>query len=89
MKRICFTASEEKSFENVDNGQTTDTSIYYKLTFGSGELRLRPKMILTMYKGGNPKVFKSKFLQIEGLRSSVWASIKHILLFGVGFQHLK
>ena len=25
-------ASEEKSFENVDDGRTTDTSIYYKLT---------------------------------------------------------
>ena len=40
MKRIRFTASEEKSFENVDDGRmtddrrTTDTSIYYKLTFG-------------------------------------------------------
>ena len=56
MERICFKASEEKSIENVENGQTTDTSMYYKLTSGSGELRLRPKMILTMYKGGNPKV---------------------------------
>ena len=33
MKRIGFTASEEKSFENVDDGRTTDTSIYYKLTY--------------------------------------------------------
>ena len=37
-ERIGFTASEEKSFENVDNGlqtdgRTTDTSIYYKLTY--------------------------------------------------------
>ena len=42
MKRITFTASEEKSFENVDTGRTngrtddggtTHTSIYYKLTY--------------------------------------------------------
>ena len=39
MKRIGLTASEEKSFENVDDGRTTDTYIYYKLTEGSGELK--------------------------------------------------
>ena len=33
MKRIGLTASEEKSFENVDNGRKTDTCIYYKLTY--------------------------------------------------------
>ena len=42
MKRISFLASEEVSFENVDrqwmdnggdDGQTTDTFIYYKLTY--------------------------------------------------------
>ena len=36
MKRIGLTASEEMSFENVDrrtdDGRTTDTFIYYKLT---------------------------------------------------------
>ena len=35
-ERIGLTASEEMSFENVDrgkdDGQTTDTFIYYKLT---------------------------------------------------------
>ena len=34
-------ASEEKSIENVD-GRTTDACLYYKLTFGSGELIMRP-----------------------------------------------
>ena len=41
MKRIGFSASEEMSFENVD-GRTTDTFIYYMLTYepkGSGELK--------------------------------------------------
>ena len=37
MKRIGPTASEEMSFENVDDGRmdgrTTDTSICYKLTY--------------------------------------------------------
>ena len=42
MKRIGLTASEEMSFENVDrrttegrtdDGRTTDTFIYYKLTY--------------------------------------------------------
>ena len=37
MKIIGFSASEEMSFENVDrrtdDGRTTDTFIYYKLTF--------------------------------------------------------
>ena len=42
MKRITLKASEEKSFENVDDGRTngrtddgrtTDTSINYKLTY--------------------------------------------------------
>ena len=33
MRRIGLAASEEKSFENVDDRRTTDTSIYYKLTF--------------------------------------------------------
>ena len=37
MKRIDLAASEEKSFENVDDGRTTDdrtdASIYYKLTY--------------------------------------------------------
>ena len=37
MKRINFSASEVMSFENVDgrtdNGRTTDTFIYYKLTY--------------------------------------------------------
>ena len=36
MNRIGLTASEEMSFENVDrrtdDGRTTDTFIYYKLT---------------------------------------------------------
>ena len=32
MERIGFTASEEKSFENVD-GWTTDACLYYKLTY--------------------------------------------------------
>ena len=45
--------------------------------------------VFCMYKGGNPKVFKSKFKQNEGLCSSVCTSIMHILLFGVGSQHLK
>ena len=99
MKRICFKASEEKSFDNVESGQTTDTSIYYKLTFGSGELRLafgsgklrlRPKMILTMYKGGNPKTLNQNssrlrdFVQAFGPELSIY-----VLLFGVGFQHLE
>ena len=37
MKIIGFSASEEMSFENVngrtDDGRTTDTFIYYKLTY--------------------------------------------------------
>ena len=40
MERIGFTASEEKSFENVDgrknggkDGRTTDACLYYKLTY--------------------------------------------------------
>ena len=33
MRRIGLAASEEKSFENVDDGRTMDTSVYYKLTF--------------------------------------------------------
>ena len=33
MERIGFTASEEKSFENVDNGGMTDACLYYKLTY--------------------------------------------------------
>ena len=33
MERISFTASEEKSFENVDDGRTTDACLYYKLTY--------------------------------------------------------
>ena len=37
MKRIGFSALEEMSFENVDgrtdDGRTTDTFIYYKLTY--------------------------------------------------------
>ena len=34
MERIGFMASEEMSFENVDdNGRTTDACLYYKLTF--------------------------------------------------------
>ena len=33
MKRIGLAASEEKSFENVDYGQTTDAFIYLKLTY--------------------------------------------------------
>ena len=37
MERIRLTASEEMSFENVD-GRMTDACIYYKLTYGSGEL---------------------------------------------------
>ena len=32
MEMICFTASEEKSFENVD-GRTMDACLYYKLTY--------------------------------------------------------
>ena len=32
MERIGFTASEEKSFENVDDGRT-DACLYYKLTY--------------------------------------------------------
>ena len=32
-------ASEEMSFENVDDGRTTtDACLCYKLTYGSGEL---------------------------------------------------
>ena len=26
-------ASEEMSFENIDDGRTTDASLYYKLTY--------------------------------------------------------
>ena len=37
MERIGFTASEEKSFENVDgrmnDGRTTDAYLYFKLTY--------------------------------------------------------
>ena len=37
MERIGFTATEEKSFENVDgqtiDGRTTDACLYYKLTY--------------------------------------------------------
>ena len=37
MERIGFTASEEKSFENVDGRtdgrRTTDACLYYKLTY--------------------------------------------------------
>ena len=33
LKRIGFTASEEKSFENGNDGRMTDSSIYYKLTY--------------------------------------------------------
>ena len=37
MERIGLTASEEKLFENVDDGwtdvQTTDACLYYKLTY--------------------------------------------------------
>ena len=33
MRRIGLASSEERSFENVDDGRTMDTSIYYKLTF--------------------------------------------------------
>ena len=32
MKGICLSASEEKSFENVDR-RRTDACIYYKLTY--------------------------------------------------------
>ena len=32
MERIGFTASEEKSFENID-GRTTDACLYSKLTY--------------------------------------------------------
>ena len=33
MVRIGLTASEEMSFENVDDGQTIDACLYYKLTY--------------------------------------------------------
>ena len=34
-------ASDEKSFVNVDDGRMTDTSIYYKLTYGpSAQVKL-------------------------------------------------
>ena len=47
MERIGPTVSEEMSFENVDGRRTTDDGdgrkpdacIYYKLAFGSGELK--------------------------------------------------
>ena len=43
MKRIGLTASEEKSFENVDDGRTDDVYLYilkaHLLAFGSGELK--------------------------------------------------
>ena len=42
MKRIGLTASEEKSFENVDDGRTDDGHLYilkaHLWAFGSGEL---------------------------------------------------
>ena len=58
MERIGFTASEKKSFENVDertsddgrtddgqtDGRTTDACLYYKLT---GELII---MIITLFQ---------------------------------------
>ena len=51
-------------------------------------INLKPKNdldhVFCMYKEGNSKVFKSKFWQIWGLRSSLWTSIKHILTCGVG-----
>ena len=48
IKSFGHTASEEMSFEIVDDdgrttkddGQTTDTYLSYKLTFGSGELKM-------------------------------------------------
>ena len=46
MKRIGLTASEEKSFENVDDGQRTDDDGYLYIlkahlrAFGSGELKI-------------------------------------------------
>ena len=33
MARIGFVASEEMSFENVDDGRTTDACLYYKLIY--------------------------------------------------------
>ena len=33
MKRIGLVASEEKPFENVDDGWMTDACFYYKLTY--------------------------------------------------------
>ena len=33
MARIGFMVSEEMSFENVDEGRTTDACLYYKLTY--------------------------------------------------------
>ena len=46
MKKIGHTASEEKSFENVEEGRTDgrrtrDASIYYKLTYEPTSLQLR------------------------------------------------
>ena len=46
-------ASEEMSFENVDDGRT-DACLYYKLTFGSGELKKPVKVDRTFGLIRNP-----------------------------------
>ena len=64
MKKISFSASEEKSFENVHDdgrrtdGRTPDTSIYYKHTYepGSGELKSAVKITVQTW----PQLFTEK-----------------------------
>ena len=50
MKRIGFSASEEMSFENVD-GRTTDTFIYYKLTYEpSAQMSLKGPVTVSLQR---------------------------------------
>ena len=49
--KIGFMASEEMSFENVDDGRTMDAFLYYKLTsFGLGQLKMNKNEIKNKIK---------------------------------------
>ena len=54
MARIGFKASQEMSFENVDDGRTADACLYYSVSahlwaFGSGELKTENLLYLNIY----------------------------------------
>ena len=71
MKRIGFSASEEMSFENVDgrtdDGRTTDTFIYYKLTY-------EPSAKASYKRHGNAA-------KLHRLPKSVWHSKYIVVVF--------